>query len=358
MKPNLNRLSAAVGCLASLAVGSLLEPTRVRADDAKAYTAVIVNNFMGNSWRALMERSAQLLIDQPPLKGRIKDLRIINTDNTAAAQNAVISNLILDKPDILLLEAASTTASNQAIQQACDAGIVVITYDQLADAPCAWKLAPDFTEVGAVEAKWLVKQIDGKGTVFLDMGLAGASPAIDAMKGAHSVFDKYSDIKLVPYYSNFSPGEEQSQVASLIPAHPDVKGILTLHAGAYALDALKAAGHGPVPVTGYSFAEGILKCQKEKLVCLFKSVPAWVSASALILGVDILDGKKTGKPGFVLLDTPWITNTDLKGVYDGPSPIMTLDAAAVDLEPGTMLPLSPPWAKLDLKEVTKPPVLK
>ena len=194
---------------------------------------------MGNSWRALMERSAQLLIDQPPLKGRISDLRIINTDNTAAAQNAVISNLILEKPDILLLEAASTTASNQVIQQACDAGIVVITYDQLAEAPCAWKLAPDFTEVGEIEAKWLVEQMGGKGKVFLDLGLAGASPAIDAAKGAHSVFDKYPDIKLVTYYSNFTPGEEQAQVASLVPAHPDVTGILTLHAAAYALDALQ-----------------------------------------------------------------------------------------------------------------------
>lgn len=329
-----------------------------KADDKKAYSAVLVNNFMGNSWRALMERSAQLLIDKPPLQGRIKDLRIINTDNTAAAQNAVISNLILDKPDILLLEAASTTASNQVIQQACDAGIVVITYDQLADAPCAWRLAPDFTEVGAVEARWIVKQIGGKGTVFLDQGLAGASPALDAMKGAHSVFDKYPDIHLVTYYSNFSPGGEQSQVASLIPAHPDVSAILTLHSGAYALDALKAAGHGPVPFTGYSFAEGILKCAKEKLTCLFKSVPAWVSASALNLAVDILDGKRTGKPSFVELDTPWITDTDLKGIYDGPSPIMTVEDAAQDLQPGTMLPLSPPWAHLDLKEVTKPPVLQ
>ena len=58
------------------------------------------------------------------------------------------------------------------------------------------------------------------------------------------------------------------------------------------------------------------------------------------------------------MDTPWITNTDLKGVYSGPSPVMTLNDAAVDLEPGTMLPLSPPWAKLDLQEVLKPPVIK
>ena len=37
---------------------------------------------------------------------------------------------------------------------------------------------------------------------------------------------------------------------------------------------------------------------------------------------------------------------------------MTLDEAAVELQPGTMLPLSPPWAKLDLQEVLKPPVLQ
>ena len=231
------RIGAAV-----LAAAGVAGAGAAQAETApKAYSAVLVNNFMGNSWRALMERSAQLLIEQPPLKGRISNLRIINTDNTAAAQNAVLSNVILDKPDIILLEAASTTASNQVIQQACDAGIVVVTYDQLADAPCAWKVAPDFHEVGKIEATWVAKQIGGKGKVFLDQGLAGASPAIDAMKGAHEVFAKFPDIQLITYYSGFSPGDERAQVASLLTAHPDVKAIETLQAGSYALDAMQAA---------------------------------------------------------------------------------------------------------------------
>jgi ribose transport system substrate-binding protein len=204
----------------------------------------------------------------------------------------------------------------------------------------------------------MAKQIGGKGKVFLDLGLAGASPAIDAMKGAHSVFDKFPSIQLIPYYSGFSPGDERAQVASLLTAHPDVSGIETLQAGAYALDAMQAAGLKPAPITGYSFAEGILKCEKEKLDCLFKSVPAWVSASALILAVDVLDGKRAGPPGVVVQATPWITDSDMKGVYDGPDGVMTLESAAADLQPGTMLPLSPPWAKLDLADVLKPPVLK
>jgi ribose transport system substrate-binding protein len=328
----------------ALAAAAPFGITAAHAAAPKAYKAVLVNNFMGNSWRALMERSAQLLIDRPPLKGRISSLRIINTDNTAAAQNQVLSNVILDKPDIILLEAASTTASNQVIQQACDAGIVVVTYDQVADAPCAWKVAPDFTEVGKVEATWIVKQIGSKGKVFLDLGLAGASPAINAIKGARSVYDKYPDIQLITYYSGFSPGNERAQVASLLTAHPDVDAIETLQAGSYALEAMQAAGLKPVPITGYSFAEGILKCQKEKLDCLFKSVPAWVSASALILAVDVLDGKHAGPPGDVVQATPWITDSDMKGVYDGPDGVMSLEDAAVDLQPGTMLPLSPPWA--------------
>lgn len=92
---NWRRLPAIACAVALTATISAAAAPAAKAADMKAYSAVLVNNFMGNSWRALMERSAQLLIDKPPLRGRIKDLRIINTDNTAAAQNAVISNLIL-----------------------------------------------------------------------------------------------------------------------------------------------------------------------------------------------------------------------------------------------------------------------
>ena len=55
-----------------------------------------------------------------------------------------------------------------------------------------------------------------------------------------------------------------------------------------------------------------MKCHAEKLTCLFKSVPAWVSASALILAVDVLDGKHENKPGVIFMETPWITDTDMK----------------------------------------------
>ena len=75
------------------------------------------------------------------------------------------------------------------------------------------------------------------------------------------------------------------------------------------------------------------------------------------IGLDVLDGKQKGPPGPVVQATPWITDSDMKGVYDGPDGVMTLDAAAADLQPGTMLPLSPPWAKLELTDVLKPPVL-
>ena len=321
----MTRRSGICAWVAGALLAAGLSVSLAQAEEPKAYTAVLVNNFMGNSWRALMERSAQLLIDQPPLKGRISDLRIINTDNTAAAQNAVISNLILEKPDILLLEAASTTASNQVIQQACDAGIVVITYDQLAEAPCAWKLAPDFTRSARSRpsgwpSRWAAR---------------ARSSSIWALPG-HRRRSTRPRARI-----RFRQISRHQAGAPTIPTSPRARSrrrsrasfrrtltspaILRCMPRAYALDALKAAGHAPVPITGYSFAEGILKCQKEQLTCLFKSVPAWVSSSALILGVDILDGKVTGDPRFVLMDTPWITNTDLKGVYDGPSPVMTLN---------------------------------
>src|SRR2546428_9145326 len=49
----------------------------------------------------------------------------------------------------LLVDASSPTALNASIQRACDAGVIVISFDQVVTADCAYKIDSDFSKASA-----------------------------------------------------------------------------------------------------------------------------------------------------------------------------------------------------------------
>jgi len=331
------------------------EPAEEEAAAEEMLDVVLINNFMGNTWRPLMERSLQLAVEEPPLNDRVNPVRFINTENDATAQNAAIQTVILDEVDVILLLAASPTALNQSLQEACDAGIVVVTFDTIAEAPCAWKIALDFDAQGESSAHWMANAIGGEGTIFLDLGLEGVAPAIAFAEGAQRALEEYPDIEVITYFGGFSPGEEQAQIATLAAANPDVDGILGFAYGNYGNEALELAGIDPVPTTGFAYSEAMVYFADTGAPALLWSSPAWISIEALHLALDVIDGERTGEPEFVILDAPYFMNNDIEIPTE--NPILDLNEYAADLEPGLMLPLSPPYLELDREEVLKPPVI-
>lgn len=347
-------LIVAVTAGAALAGTAGAQPARHATASAGPYKTIVMNNFMGNTWRPVMMRSAQVLADVGPLKGQIDGPKLVVTDNSAAAQNAALNSALLDKPKLVVIDAANATASNQTIQKVCKSGATVVSFDVVVTAPCAWKIAVDFEQMGEVAATWMMKETKGQGPIFLDQGQPGAASVAAFDAGAKKVLAKFPGVKIKTYYGQFSIGGEQSAVSSLVATTPDVKGIIGHAYGWPALEALRKAGKGPVPVTGFSYNQSLLYCIKHKADCLLKSSPTWVSGSAMRLGVDVLNGKIKGSPRTIVLPAPWF--------YSGPNkpkssdPAYTIATSALPkVSPAIMLPLSPPWAKLTPKEVLAAP---
>src|SRR4051812_39356353 len=101
----------------------------------KPYVIYLSNNFVGNDWRQQMQRVAQVSVDKGPLKGKV-DLHIEVAEGTVQAQINSLNNIIRQKPDAILVDAASDSALNPTLKRACDAGIVVISFDQVLPDPC------------------------------------------------------------------------------------------------------------------------------------------------------------------------------------------------------------------------------
>ena len=213
------------------------------------YTIYLSNNFVGNDWRQQMIRVAELAVTKPPLADRV-ELKVENVENTVQAQINSLNNIIRAKPDAILIDAGSDTALNPTIKKACDAGIVVVSFDQVVTEECAYALESDWDRIPAVLAEWMAKTLGGKGKVFVDRGLAGAPISARLQNGYEEVLKKYPDIEVIGYYNGeYALGPEQAGVASLLAAHPEVDGILTQGYGTGAMKALQDAGRPIVPVT-------------------------------------------------------------------------------------------------------------
>ena len=156
-------LAAALACSASAAV----------AQDKKPYRIYLSNNYVGNDWRQQMLRSANIAASKPPLAGRV-DLKVEVVETAIQAQINSLNNIIREKPDAILIDAGSGEALNPVVQKACAAGILVISFDQIVSADCAYKLESDWNRAPVVEAEWLVNKLGGKGSILVDRGLAGA----------------------------------------------------------------------------------------------------------------------------------------------------------------------------------------
>ncbi len=318
----------------------------------------LLNSFMGNTWRPVMMRSAELLATRPPLNAQVAKLKLVSSDNTAGAQNAALNNMLLQKPDLILIDAASPTASNQTIQKVCQAGVTVVSFDNPVTAPCAWKILVDFKTMGVIYAKWMATVLGGKGKVFVDKGLPGTSTSAEFGASALDTLKQYPGIEVKTYYGKFAAGAEQSGVASLASANKDVKGIISFAYGAPAEKALQKAGIAPVALTTFSYNEGMLWCKANNVPCLLGSSPAYISGEAMRLGLDVRDGKRKGPATTVFYPSPFfLSGTDVQP--ETKNPVKPVEQyAEPTLDPGTTIPLSPDWAKLTASEVLTPPNIK
>jgi ribose transport system substrate-binding protein len=352
MREGIVKRSFAFAALAAIGLSAAGWSPALAAE--KTYKIYLSNNFVGNDWRQQMERVAEVSVKKAPLAGRV-DLRIENAEGTVQAQINSLNNIIRAKPDAILIDAASAEALNPTIRKACDAGIVVVSFDQVVSEPCAYALESDWNRIPAVLAEWMAKQLGGKGKVFVDRGLAGAPISAQLEKGYLDVLKKYPDIEVIGNYNGeYALGPEQAGVASLLAAHPEVDGILTQGYGTGAMKALQDAGRRIVPVTAFSYNVAATTCaQTEGAKCILGSNPAYLSSEAIRLAVDILDGKPKPADRHIMIKGDFITTDPIKSELYPDAVMQKIEIgknAWPDRPPGLTLPITPDWVEIRAEE--------
>jgi ribose transport system substrate-binding protein len=289
-------MAALAACLVAAGCGSSSDngASTGSGQSGKNYKIFLSNNYMGNEWRPQMENAAKIIAASDKYKDRV-DLQIRNVELTPAKQIASLQTIIRQKPDAIMVDAASPTALNATLEQACKAGILVVTFDQIADTPCAYKMPQNYEAEAKDMVNWLGTVLKGKGNILMDTGLPGIAISQTFLRvWKQTLAQEYPGIKVVGTFSSqYAPGPELQGVSSALAQNPKIDGILS---GGYItsdIKALQRAGRKPVPATGLDVNGNMQQCEKLKLPCFYIGAPSFVSGMAIENIVKILDKSAT-----------------------------------------------------------------
>jgi ribose transport system substrate-binding protein len=280
------------------ALAAVLASSTALADTSSKKIA-FSNNYAGNSWRQAMLKSYDLVTKKAVADKVVGAADVFTTaDQEVPTQAAQIQNLILQGYDAIVIDAASPDALNGAIKQACDAGIVVVSFDGIVNEPCAYRVVVDFRDMGKQEIEQM-KALHPEGGNLLEIrGLAGTSIDDAIHNGLLEGVKAHPEFKIVNSVTgNWDQTTAQKAVATVLPALPDIVGIVTQGGDGYgAAQAFAAAGKpGPTIIMGNRQDE-LQWWKEQKAKDGYKTWSASIAPGVSTLGFwvaqQVLDGRK------------------------------------------------------------------
>ncbi len=226
---------------------SLAGPTQaqVATGDTSKDKMALSNSYAGNTFRQQQMKTWQEVAGQAVQAHLIAAAPAYTTaENQATEQAQQVQNLVLQGYKAIVINAASPTALNGVIKNVCAAGVIVVSFDGIVTAPCAYRIAADFQKLGATQVDFLAKALNGKGNLLEVRGLAGVSVDDEIHQGVVDEVKKYPGMKLVgSVYGGWTQTVAQKQVSGVLGSLPDVDGVVTQGGDGFGTaQAFRAAG--------------------------------------------------------------------------------------------------------------------
>lgn len=314
--------------------------------DAKdgPYVIGVSNSFIGNAWRTQMIQMAQAFAETEDVAPLIDDLIIVSTGDDVEAQIAAMDNMIALGVDAIILNAINPTSFDAVVERAADAGIIVVAFDGIVDAPEAIIVNEDQIEFGAVMAQDLVDRMGGEGNVIMVNGVPGTSVDSDRIAGAKGVFEEYPDITVVAELEGrWDSGTAQTVVADFLATQPEVDGVWVQGGGPGVIQAFKDAGYDELPPMAGEAENGFRMAMGEgELEGISVGQTPGMIAVSMQAALELLQGREL--PRVISMPLPLVTSDDIEeGVHYFPElPVdfftpIKIPVCGVDLDPEAIL---------------------
>ena len=222
------------------------------------------------------------------------------TPSTDVVGQQVLQNLIAQDVDAILVNPGDVSGLNATLQEALDAGIIVISVDQELDVPGVYNVGIDQKEWAKTSAQWLAEKLGGEGDIVQIEGFPGHPANLARMEGVAEVFAEHPGINvLATDTGRWDEATVQQVMSNFLASYPNLDGYWTqdgMEIGA--LQAVMAANPAEWP---QGVGEG--RCQYLRLwedaLALnpdFDSIAVanhpGVSPTGLRIAVNMLQGKQ------------------------------------------------------------------
>jgi ribose transport system substrate-binding protein len=143
------------------------------------YRIAVVNGYVGNTWRIQMIKTAKAFAQDPAVKDKIAEFKVVSTGTDAPAQLGAIEDFINQGFDAIVMIAVSPEGFDRVIRLADRENVVLVPFDNVLDTDAVMQVNEDQLEMGRQWARFVIKELEaiGKtsGKILEVRGLAGNS---------------------------------------------------------------------------------------------------------------------------------------------------------------------------------------
>ncbi len=282
------------------------------------YKVFLDMSYSGNSWQASAANGIKALAETPPYDKTV-EFKTVISGTDVQHQISDLQSMIAAGANAIIMYPLSPTALNRVIKQACAKKILVFAYDSTVTEPCAYNVSNITARYGANTAQWMVNQMDGKGEMVINHGVAGTTVTKVYDEQALGVFKRYPGIKIVgDFYGNWNDSISQEEVAKILAAHPNIDGIWNVDGSYGALQAvINGRPNRLVTIVGqsnngYRLLIADPAMQAKGLKGLSSSAGPAVGPYAFKVMMEVLTGKMKLDKHNVEYPLPWVEPKDVK----------------------------------------------
>jgi len=282
------------------------------------YRIAVVNGYVGNTWRIQMIKTAKAFAEDPAIKDKIKEFKVVSTGTDAPAQLGAIEDFINQGFDAIVTIAVSPEGFDRVIRLADRENVVIVPFDNILDTDAVMMVNEDQLQMGRDWGNFVLKELAAKGKTsgkILEVrGLAGNSVDRDRSIGIHEVFDATpGPWEIVQVVGNWDDGTAQKVTADALAVHGTFDGVITQGGSTGTVQALLDAKHPFVPVGGEAengFRKLVAKHSAEGLTGLSIGQSPGLVAISMKAAISALEGNVM--PQLISVPLPAVDYTGLK----------------------------------------------
>jgi len=220
------------------------------------YRIAIVNGFVGNTWRIQMIQTAKAFAEDPAIKDKIAEFKVVSTGTDAPAQLGAIEDFINQGFDAIITIAVSPEGFDRVIRLADREDVVLVPFDNVLDTDAVMQINEDQYAMGKAWADFVIKELADKGVTsgkILEVrGLAGNSVDRDRSQAIHDVIEPLGTFEIIQVVGNWDDGTGQKVTADALAVHGQFDAVIVQGGTTGVVQALIDASHPWVPVAGES----------------------------------------------------------------------------------------------------------